>query len=116
MKRYVHDKNPVELLKDIQDQRSDIASNQDIQCNYDEYDEDSIYEFVDRKRVIDPGDGFLTEYSLYYDVLNDRYVTVFGDHELYTPEDGYFDAEFETEAEAREFFYGAYEDDDEEID
>ena len=78
---------------------------------------DQSYELLDRKDVRD-SDGFWTEYSLYYDALNDRWVTVFGDHELYTPEDGYHDAEFDNEEEAYEFFNdyeGIYDDEDEEF-
>ncbi len=67
------------------------------------YDEPSTYELIDKKSVMD-SDGFYTDYCLYYDILNDRYVTVFGDSDLYRPEDGYFDAEFDSEEEALEWF------------
>jgi len=71
------------------------------------------FELISRKSVQD-SDGFYTDYCLYYDSVNDRYVTVFGDSDIYTPEDGYFDAEFDTESEATEWFnsYTGFEDDE----
>ena len=78
------------------------------------FDEDR-YELIDKKDIRD-SDGFWTEYSLYYDRKEYRYVCVFGDTDLYRPEDDNFDAEFESEREAREWFYnynGFDEDDDE---
>lgn len=61
------------------------------------------YEFIDRKSVED-SDGFMTDYSMYHDVANDKYVFVFGDSDIYSPEDGDFDWECETEEEARQWF------------
>lgn len=60
----------------------------------------------------------LKNYINRYDILNDRWVTVFGDHEIYTPEDGYFDNEFDNEEEAYEFFNdyeGIYDDGEQEF-
>ncbi len=60
------------------------------------------WHLIDRKAVMD-SDGFYTEYSLYgHD--DGRYATVFGDHDIYRPEDEDFDAEFDSEWEAREWF------------
>lgn len=84
--------------------------------NYDS--DESTWEKLESKSVKD-SDGFWTDYTLYYDALNDRYVTVLGDSDLYGPEDGYFDAEFDSEAEAYEWFEdydGIYDNDDEDID
>ena len=58
---------------------------------------------VDKKPVED-SDGFMTDYTLYHDTENDKYVTVFGDQDLYKPEDENFDMEFDTEVEAKEWF------------
>lgn len=78
----------------------------------DDFEEDSCWELVDRKSVPD-SDGFYTDYCLYYNVCDDYYVTVFGDRDLYGPEQGYFDAEFDNETEALEWFnnYTGFEDD-----
>ena len=65
--------------------------------------EDGRYRFIDSKTVID-SDGFNTEYTMYYDESEDKYVFVFGDSDLYSPYDGYFDFECDTEQEAYEWF------------
>lgn len=69
---------------------------------YDDDEEDSEYEYIARKYVQD-SDGFQTEYTWYKspDGLN---VFVFGDSELYTPEDGSFDHEEENDDAAQEWF------------
>lgn len=72
------------------------------------------YTYVKSKTVYDY-DGFTTEYTMYYDEVNDKYVFVFGDSDFYNPNDGYeeFDWECDTEREADEWFesYKGYEDD-----
>lgn len=72
------------------------------------------YELLDRKDVLD-FDGFYTKYSMYKDTEDDRYVFVFGDPDIYRPEDEDFDYECESESEAYEWFdsyRGADEEDD----
>lgn len=79
----------------------------------DEYEEDSEYELVASKNVEDY-DGFMTEYSMYKSA-DGKYVFVFGDSELYSPEDGDFDWECDDEESAWEWFNnynGAVEDDE----
>lgn len=68
----------------------------------------------DYKQVYD-SDGFLTDYTMYFDTLENRYVFVFGDNDIYKPEDGDFDWECESEEEAREWFdnYKGFEEEDE---
>ena len=72
------------------------------------------YSYIKSKDVYD-SDGWRTEYTMYYDEVNDRYVFVFGDSDLYDPNDGYeeFDWECDTEREANEWFdnYNGFEDD-----
>lgn len=77
----------------------------------DEYD-GSSWELVDKKSVQD-SDGFYTDYSLYYNEDGDFYVTVFGDSDIYKPEDGEYDMEFDNESEALEWFnsYEGFTDD-----
>lgn len=61
------------------------------------------YEYMGSKTVLD-SDGFTTDYTWYYDKTNDRHVFVFGDSDIYRPEQGDFDFECETEEEAQEWF------------
>ena len=72
------------------------------------------YTYVKSKTVYD-SDGWTTEYTMYYDEVNDRYVFVFGDSDFYNPNDGYeeFDWECDTEREAEDWFnnYNGFEDD-----
>ena len=79
------------------------------------YSDDIRYVFKDVKSVRD-SDGFMTEYTMYYDSDFNKYVFVFGDTDLYDPNDGYeeFDYECDTEKEAREWFedYTGFDDDD----
>ena len=55
------------------------------------------------KQVRDAND-FLTDYTMYRSTETGEYVFVFGDKDLYRPEDGDFDRSCETETEAREWF------------
>lgn len=64
---------------------------------------DGRYTFIDSKTVLD-FDGTITDYAMYYDEDEDKYVFVFGDMELYSPYDENFDWECETEREAWEWF------------
>ena len=72
------------------------------------------YTYVKSKTVYD-SDGWTTEYTMYFDEVNDRYVFVFGDSDYYNPNDGYeeFDWECDTEKEANDWFnnYNGFEDD-----
>lgn len=72
------------------------------------------YQLVDRKYV-DDSDGFQTEYSWYKD-SNGHHVFVFGDSDLYRPEDGEFDWEEDNDEVAKEWFdnYKGFEEEDEE--
>lgn len=104
MKRYVHDRSTVDMLDAFQEKLDELNSSKEVKAANDFYGENEFqYELVDRKSVLD-SDGFSTDYSMYYDALNDRYVFVFGDADIYTPEDEDFDWECDTEEEAREWF------------
>ena len=76
-------------------------------------DPDSEWEMVERKQVPDY-DGFYTDYTLYHNILTDKYACMFGDVDLYSPEEGDFDWEGDTEEEAYEWFesYNGFEDDE----
>lgn len=98
---------PVEDLSGIIDEDMDYilgAINDEIEESDDaELVEDGRYKFLDSKLVIDV-DGLATDYTMYYDTEENRYVFVFGDIDLYSPYDEYFDFECETEEEARDWF------------
>lgn len=68
---------------------------------------------ISRKSVYD-ADGFTTDYVWYKDNFTGNHVMVFGDSDIYYPEDEQFDAVFETETEAKEWFdnYNGFDDDD----
>lgn len=71
------------------------------------------YYRIDIKHVKD-SDGFLTDYTWWYDAATDQHIFIFGDSEVYTPEDSSPDWETDSEDTAREWwdtYVGPYEDD-----
>lgn len=72
-------------------------------------DDNSEWIYLEGKQVPD-ADGFLTDYTLYLRKGSEspQYVCVFGDRDLYSPDDEEFDYECDDEAEAYEWFE-AYE-------
>lgn len=82
---------------------------------YDDDEEDSEYELVDRKSVRD-SDGFMTDYSWYMNFEGSS-VFVFGDSDLYRLEDGEFDHEEDDPEAAQEWFdnYHGFGDDEDDI-
>ena len=72
------------------------------------------YYRIDSKHVKD-SDGFLTDYTWGYDAATDQHIFIFGDSEVYTPEDSSPDWETDSEDTAQEWwdnYVGPYEDDD----
>lgn len=72
------------------------------------------YYRMDIKHVRD-SDGFLTDYTWWYDAATDQHIFIFGDSEVYTPEDSSPDWETDSEDTAQEWwdnYVGPYEDDD----
>lgn len=65
-------------------------------------EDDGAYTLISRKEVCDT-DGFLTDYS-WYQAPDGSYVFVLGDHEMYGPEDGYYDYECDTYDQAEDWF------------
>lgn len=92
----------------------EIESSVDI----DEETEDPKWICLDIKHVRD-SDGMLTDYALYTTKDEDKYICMFGDADLYAPDEMYADAEFDTEEEALEWFENytgpGYEDDEDDI-
>ncbi len=74
---------------------------------------ESRYSWVATKDVMD-SDGFRTDYSLYQDLETGEYFTVFGDRDLYGPNDAWHDADFDSYDEAMEWFdsYNGFEDEE----
>ena len=74
-----------------------------------------VWEEIASKSVED-SDGFMTDYTMYRNINTGEYVFVFGDKDIYRPEDGNFDWECETEEEAKEWFdnYSGFAVEDEE--
>ena len=84
----------------IEDNEEDeIESSVDI----DEETEDPKWIRLDIKHVRD-SDGMLTDYALYTNKDEDKYICMFGDVDIYAPDEMYADAEFDTEDEALEWF------------
>lgn len=96
---------------------SGIAAKPDFETvTSSNYYSDVTYDLVDRKNVED-SDGFLTQYS-WYKTSDGNNVFVFGDPDIYLPEDEDFDWETEDDDAAREWFdnYEGFADDDDEYD
>lgn len=72
--------------------------------------EDERYEYIKSKDVSD--NGWITEYTMYYDWEDDKYVFILGDSDLYDPTNESPDWECDTEAEANDWFdnYTGFED------
>ena len=79
--------------------------------------ENSPYTEIASKSVTD-SDGFITDYTMYMNINTGEYVFVFGDKDVYSPEDGYFDWECDTKEEAEEWFdsYNGFDDVNDDID
>lgn len=117
MKRYVHDKNLVDMINDLDLDTDNIESSkfnnqqEEIESSFDTYDETEGWELVRHKEVYD-FDGFLTDYTLWYNSETDEWCTVFGDRDIYHPWDSDHDMDFEDEDEAQDWF-DDYSSDDE---
>lgn len=80
-------------------EEDEIESSVDV----DEETEDPKWICLDIKHVRD-SDGMLTDYALYTTKDEDKYICMFGDADVYAPDEMYADAEFDTEDEALEWF------------
>ena len=79
------------------------------------YDEEinGNFEKIASKHVPDSA-GFYTDYTMYRNLETGEYVFVFGDNDYYSPEDGDYDYECDTEEEAWEWYnsYNGFDDED----
>ena len=83
--------------------------------NHDYKDNDSDqWQLVKTKEVRD-SDGFMTEYSWYTN--GTKHIFMFGDSDLYDPDEDYADWVAETEEEASEWFetYDGFSDEDSDV-
>ena len=112
----------VYTVEDNSDKHEDVeyeywTSEEEIEENLNEEQLNTIgdrYYRIDIKHVTD-SDGFLTDYTWWYDAATDQHIFIFGDSEIYTPEDSSPDWETDSEETAREWwdnYVGPYEDDD----
>ena len=108
VKSYGKGKDVLTTLKDylINELGIDFqAKNEALSDPVEEPEDDEIshnWKLIDTKQVYD-ADGFLTDYSWYED-SDGTHVMVFGDSDIYTPDDMYFDMTFDSEEAAREWF------------
>ena len=74
--------------------------------------DEAPYNEIASKQVPD-SDGFLTDYTMYRNMNDGTYGFIFGDKDIYTPDNSDFDWECDTEEEAREWFdnYVGFDDD-----
>lgn len=83
--------------------------------NYDYKDNDpSQWKLVKQKEVKD-SDGFLTEYSWYTNGV--KHIFMFGDSDLYDPDEDYADWVTESEQEAQDWFdnYQGFSEEDDDL-
>lgn len=75
--------------------------------------ENDPYTEIASKQVPD-SDGFMTDYTMYRNINDGTYAFIFGDKDIYTPDDGNFDWSCDTEAEAQEWFdnYNGFDESD----
>ena len=108
VKSYGKGKDVLTTLKDylINELGIDFqAKNEALSDPVEEPEDNEIshdWKLIDTKQVYD-ADGFLTDYSWYED-SDGTHVMVFGDSDIYTPDDMYFDMTFDSEEAAREWF------------
>ncbi|MBO7734739.1 MAG: hypothetical protein J6S67_19420 [Methanobrevibacter sp.] len=77
------------------------------------YEDTPGYKFIKTKQVMDQN-GFYTDYTWYKRESDGLNVFVFGDNELYLPQDEYWDWEEESDEHAEEWFnsYEGFEEED----
>ena len=120
-----YDVDHVEIVYTVEDnfdKHEDVeyeywTSGEEVEENLNEEYPNTVgdrYYRIDIKHVKD-SDGFLTDYTWWYDAATDQHIFIFGDSEVYTPEDSSPDWETDSEDTAQEWwdnYVGPYEDDD----
>lgn len=82
--------------------------------SYDYKDNNAEQWELVNKKVVTDSDGFLTDYSWYTN--GDKHIFMFGDSDIYEPDEDYADWVAETEQEAEEWYNNYTGFDDEEPD
>lgn len=90
----------IEKAKEFVDELENEAKRSYVRSSIDE---DPKWICLDIKHVRD-SDGMMTDYALYTTKDEDKYICMFGDADVYAPDEMYADAEFDTEDEALEWF------------
>lgn len=67
------------------------------------------FEYI-KSKVVNDTDGFLDDYTMYKRLSDGKYIMIFGDTDMYTPENTEPDVEFDTQREADEWFNSYGED------
>lgn len=67
------------------------------------------FEYI-KSKVVNDTDGFLDDYTMYKRLSDGKYIMIFGDKEMYAPENTEPDVEFDTQREADEWFNSYGED------
>ena len=103
-----NNRSPKEILMIINEKWDDAAWHDTAdqeQVDQPDYVPDTVdeWEVMDHKSVKD-SDGFITDYTWYKNSNTGEHVFVFGDSDLYGPEDGWYDWECDSDEEAEEWF------------
>lgn len=80
-----------------------LGYTQSINSSSELNDDEGRFERVDTKQVQDY-DGFVTDYTLWHDLSDDSYFCIFGDRDVYTPDNSERDFETDTYDAAIEWF------------
>ena len=91
------------IMKDLRKRKIIASYTADNESGIYEETEDPKWICLDIKHIRD-SDGMLTDYALYTTKDEDKYICMFGDADVYAPDEMYADAEFDTEDEALEWF------------
>ena len=78
-------------------------------------EDDESGEFTEiASKTVPDSDGFTTDYTMYKNNITGEYVFVFGDKDVYSPEDSDYDYECDSEDEAWEWYnsYNGFDDED----
>lgn len=84
---------------------------------YTDDEDDSPYQYLESKQVLD-SDGFYTDYTLYLNTDTGNYICMFGDNDVYEPDEDYADYVTDSKSTAYEWFenYHGFEDDEDDED
>ena len=87
-----------------------VNSKEDIEASYEYSDESEGSQWKElSSKMVPDSDGFYTDYTLYEsmnpELTGCAYICMFGDKDVYKPDAGYADMEFDDLSEAEDWFY-----------